>query len=111
MLNVLPLVLDAFVQNLSVVGYRAASGQDAVGWDLWQRNQMDARQAEIYTDAVKYGVGYVVVTPGAVGRCSGRVRRGSWCVCMRIRRWIAGRSTRWRFGSTNPTRNPSVGAC
>jgi hypothetical protein len=66
-LNVLPLVLDAFVQNLSVVGYRAASGQDAVGWDLWQRNQMDARQAEIYTDAVKYGVGYVVVTPGASG--------------------------------------------
>lgn len=67
-LNVLPFVLDAFVQNLSVVGYRdAAAEQDAAGWDLWQRNQMDARQAEIYTDAVKYGVGYVVVTPGRDG--------------------------------------------
>lgn len=63
-LNVLPLVVDAFVQNLSVVGYRSsASGQDAAGWDVWQRNQMDARQAEIYTDAVKYGVGYVVAEP------------------------------------------------
>lgn len=67
-LNVLPLVLDAFVQNLSVVGYRStASGQDASGWELWQRNQMDARQAEIHYDAVKYGVSYVVVTPGEDG--------------------------------------------
>lgn len=67
-LNVLPLVLDAFVQNLSVVGYRStASGQDAAGWDLWQRNQMDARQAEVHTDAVKYGASYVVVTPGEDG--------------------------------------------
>lgn len=67
-LNVLPLVLDAFVQNLSVVGYRDAAAEgDAAGWDLWQRNQMDARQAEIYTDAVKYGVSYVVASPGVDG--------------------------------------------
>lgn len=62
--NVLTLVLDAFVQNLSVVGYRnSQSESNADGWDRWQANQMDARQAEIYHSAVKYGVGYVVRAP------------------------------------------------
>lgn len=63
--NVLTLVLDAFVQNLSVVGYRNADAEEnAAGWLLWQHNQMDARQAEIYSAAVKYGVSYVCVEPG-----------------------------------------------
>jgi hypothetical protein len=66
--NVLDLVVDAFVQNLSVIGYRnAAVEQDAAGWDDWQRNKMDGRQAEIYSGSVKYGAGYVVVSPGALG--------------------------------------------
>lgn len=59
--NVLTLVLDAFVQNLSVVGYRGAdSTENHSAWKQWQANRMDARQAEIYTSTVKYGVGYVV---------------------------------------------------
>lgn len=62
--NVLTLVLDAFVQNLSVVGYRTSQDEaNAEAWSLWQANQMDARQAEIHHSAVKYGVGYVVVAP------------------------------------------------
>lgn len=62
--NVLTLVLDAFVQNLSVVGYRTSESEaNADGWDVWQANKMDARQAEIYFSAVKYGVAYVVVEP------------------------------------------------
>jgi hypothetical protein len=62
--NVLTLVLDAFVQNLSVVGYRNSESEaNAEGWDVWQANQMDARQAEIYSSAVKYGVAYVVAAP------------------------------------------------
>lgn len=66
--NVLDLVVDAFVQNLSVIGYRdAAAEQDAAGWNDWQRNKMDARQAEIYSGAVKYGAGYVVVGRGTAG--------------------------------------------
>jgi hypothetical protein len=66
--NVLTLVLDAFVQNLSVVGYRNADQEEnADGWKLWQANQMDARQAEIYSSAVKYGVAYVVVDNGTDG--------------------------------------------
>ena len=66
--NVLTLVRDAFVQNLSVVGYRSTDAeQNAAGWDVWQANQMDARQAEIYSSAVKYGAAYVVVEPGEDG--------------------------------------------
>lgn len=59
--NVLTLVLDAFVQNLSVVGYRGADAQENhAAWRRWQENRFDARQAEVYTSTVKYGVGYVV---------------------------------------------------
>lgn len=66
--NVLTLVLDAFVQNLSVVGFRNASADaNDAGWEIWQRNQMDARQAEIHSAAVKYGVGYCVAIPGLDG--------------------------------------------
>lgn len=66
--NVLTLVLDAFVQNLSVVGYRNAEADaNDAGWEIWQRNQMDARQAEIHSAAVKYGVGYCVAVPGVDG--------------------------------------------
>lgn len=66
--NVLTLVMDAFVQNLSVVGFRKASAaRNSQAWDIWQRNQMDAKQAEIYSSAVKYGTAYVVVTPGDSG--------------------------------------------
>jgi hypothetical protein len=66
--NVLTVVRDTFAQNLSVVGYRrATSRQNLPGWELWQRNRMDARQAEIYRPALTYGVGYVTVTPSDDG--------------------------------------------
>lgn len=59
--NVLTLVLDAFVQNLSVVGFRSVSDDaNNAAWERWQQQQMDARQAEIYSSAVKYGAGYVI---------------------------------------------------
>lgn len=61
--NVLDKVVDAFVQNLSVVGYHNGDSSDNIaGWKWWQTNQMDARQSEIHNDAVKYGVGYVTVS-------------------------------------------------
>ncbi len=62
--NVLPMVRDSFAQNLSVVGYRTATATDnAPGWAMWQRNRMDARQAEVYRPALTYGAAYVPVTP------------------------------------------------
>jgi hypothetical protein len=66
--NILDVVVDSYALNLSVVGYRDATAkQDASGWENWQRNKMDARQAEIYLSSLKYGVSYVTVTPGVKG--------------------------------------------
>ena len=66
----LDLVVDAFVQNLSVIGYRTGDGEEnAQAWQDWQRNKMDARQAEIYTSAIQYGTGYVAASPSPEGPC------------------------------------------
>lgn len=66
--NVLALVRDSFAQNLSVVGYRTATAKEnAPGWELWQRNRMDARQAEVHKPALTYGSSYVSVLPGPDG--------------------------------------------
>jgi hypothetical protein len=66
--NVLTLVRDTFAQNLSVVGYRSSlTGDDLPPWALWQRNRMDARQAEIYVPTLTYGCSYVAVVPGDEG--------------------------------------------
>ena len=60
--NVLGLIRDSFAQNLSVVGYRSAAAKDnGPAWDIWQRNRMDARQAEVYRPAVTYGTAYVTI--------------------------------------------------
>lgn len=66
--NVLGLVRDSFTQNLSVVGYRdALAVEDDKAWRIWQRNRMDARQAEVYRPAITYGAAFVVVTAGPDG--------------------------------------------
>lgn len=66
--NVLGLVRDSFAQNLSVVGYRSATARENdPAWELWQRNGMDARQAEVYRPALTYGAAYVTVTPSVDG--------------------------------------------
>lgn len=66
--NVLGLVRDSFVQNLSVVGYRnALARENNAAWQIWQRNRMDARQAEVYRPAITYGAAYVVVVSGPQG--------------------------------------------
>ncbi|MDM7488719.1 phage portal protein [Rhodococcus sp. CSLK01-03] len=66
--NVVSLVRDSFAQNLSVVGYREASAQENdAAWAQWQRNRMDARQAEAHRAALTYGASYVTVTPSDEG--------------------------------------------
>ncbi|QAU05024.1 portal protein [Mycobacterium phage Henu3] len=66
--NVLALVRDSFAQNLSVVGYRTVGATDNhPAWEIWQRNRMDARQAEVYRPALTYGAAYVTVLPGDDG--------------------------------------------
>lgn len=63
--NVLRLVVDAFAQNLAVVGYRdpAALDNDAAMWGLWQAHHLDARQAQVYRPALTFGTAYVAVLP------------------------------------------------
>lgn len=60
--NVLGLVVESFAQNLSVVGYRNALAQENdPAWAMWQRNRMDARQAEVHRPALTYGLSYVTL--------------------------------------------------
>lgn len=67
-MNVLGVVRDSFAQNLSVVGYREATARENdPAWSMWQRNRMDARQAEVYRPALTYGAAYVTVLPGDSG--------------------------------------------
>lgn len=73
--NVLDKVVAAFVQNLAVVGYHNGDASDnEAGWAIWQANQMDARQTEVHTDAVKYGVGYAFCTLDKSGKPRFRLR-------------------------------------
>jgi hypothetical protein len=66
--NILSMVRDSFAQNLSVVGYRRATAwENDPAWAMWQRNRMDARQAEVYRPALTYGAAYVTVLPGDRG--------------------------------------------
>lgn len=66
--NVLGLVRDSFTQNLSVVGYRnALARENGPAWQIWQRNRMDARQAEVHRPAITYGASYVIVVDGPGG--------------------------------------------
>lgn len=67
-MNVLAMVRDSFAQNLSVTGYReVTSHENDAAWSTWQRNRMDARQAEVHRAALTYGASYVVVMPGDRG--------------------------------------------
>jgi Phage portal protein, SPP1 Gp6-like len=75
MKNVLPLVRDAFVQNLCVIGYRSAlAKENSPAWEVWQKNRMDGRQVEVYRPAVTYGAAYVVVTADGDGGALWRPR-------------------------------------
>lgn len=69
--NILPLVTTTVAQGLYVDGYRTASESglpsdtDSPIWtEVWQRNRMDARQAQIYRPAVTYGASFLTVLPG-----------------------------------------------
>lgn len=60
--NVMPLVVDTFVQALSVSGFRAPGSEvDSEVWAIWQRERMDARQAEVHRPAVTYGASYLLL--------------------------------------------------
>lgn len=70
--NWMQLVVNAPVERLEVQGFRfnpdpsqmpwdAESDQEA--WEMWQANNMDAVSVMAFTEAVKCGVAYFLVTP------------------------------------------------
>lgn len=60
-LNVLAPIVEAFAAPLSVDGFRSAGdAENAAVWALWQRDRMDARQAELYRPAITYGSSYAI---------------------------------------------------
>lgn len=62
--NVLRFIVDSSTQSLLVDGLRSRGNDNAPAWDLWQRNQMDARQIGIHRAALTYGASYATVLPG-----------------------------------------------
>jgi hypothetical protein len=63
--NVLGLVISSVAQSMYVDGYRAPKSTDEEpAWDLWQRNQLDARQLGVHRSALSYGVAYTTALPG-----------------------------------------------
>ena len=63
--NILRLVPQSETQSLYVDGY-SRQDKDAAAkvWDVWQRNQWDARQLGVYRAASTYGAAYGITLPG-----------------------------------------------
>lgn len=60
--NWLPLISGTFAESLYVDGYRSGRSADNVqGWDTWQANRLDARQAIPMRGAIDYGTAYAIV--------------------------------------------------
>jgi hypothetical protein len=66
--NWCPLVVDASVERLKVIGFRfgAEGGElaDREAWNLWQANYLDADSGLAHLEAVKNGESYLIVEPG-----------------------------------------------
>lgn len=66
--NWCPLVVDACVERLKVIGFRfGAEGGEAAdrdAWNLWQANYLDADSGLAHLEAVKTGESYLIVEPG-----------------------------------------------
>lgn len=67
--NYCQLIVDAPRERLKVVGFRTggegSDDADRDAWKVWQANRMDANAGLVHTAALKFGVSYVIVGPGA----------------------------------------------
>lgn len=58
------VVVDTFVNGLSVEGYRSPDAKDdEPAWKKWQDNGLDARQREVHDGTTTYGWAFVSVLP------------------------------------------------
>lgn len=59
------LVISSLAQTMFLEGVRRAGAQDNIGaYEVWQRNNWDAKQAQIYRGALGHGVSYASALPG-----------------------------------------------
>lgn len=67
--NFMPLVVDAAVERLRVLGFRfgKATGADDATWAIWQANDMDLGSDQIHRESGKLGVAYWMVDRPAAG--------------------------------------------
>lgn len=66
--NVCGVVVDTFSRGLSVVGFRSPTSEDdEPAWEWWQKQRLDARQAEVHDAALTYGWSFVSVLPDDTG--------------------------------------------
>lgn len=65
-LNVLPLVVDALVDRLKVVGFRSdpeSPEPDKVVWGWWRASHLNQKQGMVMHDAASYRDGFLLITP------------------------------------------------
>lgn len=75
--NWMKLVVSAPVSRLVIQGFRFEPDPSKPSWDqeidndawaMWQASNLDTGSMQVHTEAVKLGVGYVLVSPPADGR-------------------------------------------
>lgn len=63
-MNIMPLIVSTFAQNLFITGYRTGRSSDNLkAWELWQDNRMDGLQSSLFRTAVEYGLAYTTALP------------------------------------------------
>lgn len=76
-LNMCGVVRDTFARGLSCVGFRSPTAQDdEPAWLWWQSHRLDARQRQVYRNALTYGEAYVSVLPD--DRTDDKARPAIW---------------------------------
>lgn len=65
----LALIVQSLAQALIVDGYRSAgASEDNLLWNVWQSNNMDAKQVGIYEASFTTGIAYNAVLPASADR-------------------------------------------
>lgn len=121
------LVVDVVSERLKIGSVRSTEhpNQDPTAWDWWQRNNMDGVSPQVHTAALKFGICYVSVWPGADGtpKIMGESPLSTYCridpetgeVTAAVRLWtgccdgavycdLTTSTAQWRLVSKKPTK-------
>lgn len=61
--NWCPIVVDAPVERMQIVGFRFGDSNDRDAWNIWQRNHLDLESVIAHTEAGKLARCYILVDP------------------------------------------------